>query len=153
MPLWAGGIPVGSAQIARPLAPRTILTINQIRGNRRRDYPLRGVHDVSHVALGGTVGRWDGLGRDQRKMTSRGKEILCSLPTFESFHFRRGSMCRFRRMISQIFQFPTPLPAVQVRLRLRSCMYRALNKSLYVVARNFFLLLLNSSAWTCLAVA
>ena len=32
-------------------------------------------------------------------------------------------------------------------------MYRARNKGLYVVARNFFLLLLNSCAWPCLAVA
>ena len=31
--------------------------------------------------------------------------------------------------------------------------YRARNKGLYVVARNFFLLLLNCSAWPCLAVA
>ena len=34
------------------------------------------------------------------------------------------------------------------------CVYRAPGKkSLYVVARNFFLLLLNCSAWPCLAVA
>ena len=32
-------------------------------------------------------------------------------------------------------------------------MYRAEKKSWYVVARNFFLLLLNFSAWPCLAVA
>jgi len=32
-------------------------------------------------------------------------------------------------------------------------MYRAPGKGLYVVARNFFLLLLNCSAWPCLAVA
>ena len=32
-------------------------------------------------------------------------------------------------------------------------LYRARNKGLYLVARNFFLLLLNCSAWTCLAVA
>ena len=31
--------------------------------------------------------------------------------------------------------------------------YRARNKGLYVVARNFFLLLLNCSAWPCLGVA
>ena len=31
--------------------------------------------------------------------------------------------------------------------------YRARKKGLYVVARNFFLILLNFSAWTCLAVA
>ena len=33
------------------------------------------------------------------------------------------------------------------------CMYRAEKKSWYVVARNFFLLLLNFSAWPCLAAA
>ena len=31
--------------------------------------------------------------------------------------------------------------------------HRAREKGLYVVARNFFLLLLNCSAWPCLAVA
>ena len=42
-----------------------------------------------------------------------------------------------------------------VVLRLGFCwtIYRARNKGLYVVARNFFLLLLNCSAWPCLAVA
>ena len=33
------------------------------------------------------------------------------------------------------------------------CMYRGGNKGLYVVARNFFLLLLNCSAWPCLGPA
>ena len=32
-------------------------------------------------------------------------------------------------------------------------MYREANKGLYVVARNFFLLLLNCSAWPCLGPA
>ena len=32
-------------------------------------------------------------------------------------------------------------------------MYREVNKGLYAVAMNFFLLLLNGSAWPCLAVA
>ena len=32
-------------------------------------------------------------------------------------------------------------------------MYRGRNKGLYVVARNFFLLLLNCSAWPCLGPA
>ena len=33
------------------------------------------------------------------------------------------------------------------------CMYRAEKKSWYVVARNFYLLLLNCSAWPCLGPA
>ena len=32
-------------------------------------------------------------------------------------------------------------------------LYRGVNKGLYVVARNFFLLLLNCSAWPCLGPA
>ena len=49
-------------------------------------------------------------------------------------------------------------PFVKVVFRLESMIqmssvHRARNKGLYVVARNFFLLLLNCSAWPCLAVA
>ena len=40
-----------------------------------------------------------------------------------------------------------------VRTIARERVYREVNKGLYVVARIFFLLLLNCFAWPCLAVA
>ena len=42
---------------------------------------------------------------------------------------------------------------VRVPVRIHPYLYRAPVKCLYVVARSFFLLLLNCSAWPCLAVA
>ena len=41
----------------------------------------------------------------------------------------------------------------QLRRQVTNSVYRAPGKCLYVVARNFFLLLLNSSDWPCLGPA
>ena len=48
--------------------------------------------------------------------------------------------------VLKVFRFLAPLLLVRI-------WYRDRLKGLYVVARNFFLLLLNFSAWPCLAVA
>ena len=68
-------------------------------------------------------------------------------------------LCGRRKIVNYAF-LPFSVVRTQNRAELhiianedRCAVNRARNKGLYMVARNLFLLLLNCSAWTCLAVA
>ena len=67
-----------------------------------------------------------------------------------------GDDNRRRQTISTLGNRRLDLPNIVWYVKPKQCtnwIYREINKGLYVVARNFFLLLLNCSAWPCLGPA
>ena len=67
---------------------------------------------------------------------------------FNTIQLRGLPYMTFTRFSDFLTPFPAPLFAKSMY-----GLYRGGNKGLYVVARNFFLLLLDYSAWPCLGPA
>ena len=95
-----------------------------------------------------------------RKYGVPDEEIFQTADLFERRNISQVTLCIFAlaRIVSSIdsliaIRLCAPSAPPTTRPSLAATVYRARKKGLYVVARNFFLLLLNFSAWPCLAVA
>ena len=103
--------------------------------------------DIAEMRWRMKGGKEEGGERDRESEGSRGKRTDERTGRWEIFntHFAKTILPRRPRDDDQAAR---ARPAEQ-----SSSLYRAEKKSWYVVARNFFLPLLNFSAWPCLAVA